>query len=525
MMRRITKWDGSGARILFFKCSVFLQSCRAMAALSPTVRAALQSQAAGEEPWEQRFKRIMSTTLKNPSAFRSQPWFTRRDAILEAVLPSRTDPTHEKVLAVVNALVQAKAVRADEGGAIYDALLQRVGRYNSGNVQSNLDRLVQDVREAVAVKAEEDRRGLSMGSLVAFNGFLSTLPSTVSHGQNDYVGFIGALRQLVAEVPQTLVYKTGPFFYFQTSRQGLQTVNLTKAFQNLSALWGVSSPSQSGVATAALLTPNTRLLLLLVAPFTDARTVSGDTYLGHLLTLYREALRNARMDELTYSEITDVAKATGQEGRALQGTLNFLVTQNTKRMPEDRQLTPYETAVLRFLQKAVQLQLARDPRQRPNSALDAVVADLEPSFYSKHQYFITRVMDYFHRTAALNPRYFYGIVRNKHWTPPPGFYTGDFEIPDVTNDSFYWDEEEEGQWGQAAAAERSGSEEADYLADYHNTFNDTELKNEDREWNSLVDMMARWKTHRDTQKEYDEDSDKESSMSLSNPFRHLQPQF
>ncbi|AAB53753.1 pIIIa [Murine mastadenovirus A] len=494
-----------------------------MAALSPTVRAALQSQAAGEEPWEQRFKRIMSTTLKNPGAFRSQPWFTRRDAILEAVLPSRTDPTHEKVLAVVNGLVQAKAVRADEGGAIYDALLQRVGRYNSSNVQSNLDHLVQDVREAVAMKAQEERG--SMGSLVALNGFLSTLPSTVNHGQSDYVGFVGALRQLIAEVPQTLVYRTGPFYYFQTSRQGLQTVNLTKAFQNLSALWGVTTSAQTPMATAALLTPNTRLLLLLVAPFTDSRTVNGDTYLGHLLTLYREALRDARLDEITYSEIRDVARATGQDdSRALQSTLNFLVSQQTKRLPEDVFLTPQQTTVLRYLQKAIELQHAREPHERADRLLDAVVADLEPSFYSKHRHFITKLLDYFQRAAALNPHYFMSIVKNKHWTPPPGFYTGDFELPEVVHDSFQWDDTEDGAWSRPLAEQVNEEEpNTDYLAEYRSAFSDNrEEKNQKKEWESLVDMMARWKTHRQSALDLDDEIEE---LSSTNPFKHLQPQF
>ncbi|ACJ14511.1 pIIIa [Murine adenovirus 3] len=498
-----------------------------MAYLSPTVRAALQSQAAGEEPWEQRFKRIMSTTLKNPSAFRSQPWFTRRDAILEAVLPSRSDPTHEKVLAIVNALVQTKAVRADEGGAIYDALLQRVGRYNSSNVQTNLDRLVQDVREAVAVKAQEDRQGGSMGSLVALNGFLSTLPSVVSHGQNDYIGFLNALRQLVAEVPQTLVYKSGPFFYFQTSRQGLQTVNLTKAFQNLSSLWGVTTPAQNTAPSAALLTPNTRLLLLLIAPFTDSHTVSGDTYLGHLLTLYRETLRDTRTDELTYAEIQNVARATGQnDARALQSTLNFLVSQNTKRLPEDVKLTPQQEAILRFLQKAIQIEHNRDPQRRPDLVIDAVVGNLEPSFFNKHRHFVTKVLDYFHRAAALNPPYFYSIIKNKHWNPPPGFHTGHFELPDVVNEGYQWDdldEEDIGAWGPAVPQEEG--QKPDYLSEYKAEFSEAgNKKNENREWDNLVDMMERWKTHRQVQKEMDDGSETDFSLD-SNPFRHLQPQF
>ena len=89
------------------------------------------------------------------------------------------------------------------------------------------------------------------------------------------------------------VYQSGPDYFFQTSRQGLQTVNLSQAFKNLQGLWGVRAPTGDRATVSSLLTPNSRLLLLLIAPFTDSGSVSRDTYLGHLLTLYREAIGQA----------------------------------------------------------------------------------------------------------------------------------------------------------------------------------------------------------------------------------------
>lgn len=195
--------------------------------VDPAMLAALQSQPSGVTPsddWAAAMDRILALTTRNPEAFRQQPQANRFSAILEAVVPSRTNPTHEKVLAIVNALTESKAIRKDEAGLIYNALLERVARYNSTNVQANLDRLTTDVREAVAQR-ERFMHDTNLGSQVALNAFLSTLPANVPRGQEDYVSFISALRLLVAEVPQSEVYQSGPDYFFQTSRQGLQTVN------------------------------------------------------------------------------------------------------------------------------------------------------------------------------------------------------------------------------------------------------------------------------------------------------------
>lgn len=71
-------------------------------ATDPAVRAALQSQPSGlnsTDDWRQVMDRIMSLTARNPDAFRQQPQANRLSAILEAVVPARANPTHEKVLA------------------------------------------------------------------------------------------------------------------------------------------------------------------------------------------------------------------------------------------------------------------------------------------------------------------------------------------------------------------------------------------------------------------------------------------
>ncbi|ALE30391.1 pIIIa [Simian adenovirus 16] len=512
-------------------------------ASDPAVAAAQQSQPSGvtaSDDWGAAMERIMALTARHPEAFRQQPQANRFSAILEAVVPSRTNPTHEKVLTIVNALVDNKAIRKDEAGQIYNALLERVARYNSTNVQANLDRLTTDVKEAVAQR-ERFFRESNLGSLVALNAFLSSQPANVPRGQEDYVNFISALRLMVTEVPQSEVYQSGPDYFFQTSRQGLQTVNLSQAFKNLQGLWGVKAPLGDRATISSLLTPNTRLLLLLIAPFTDAQSVSRDSYLGHLLTLYREAIGQARVDEQTFQEITSVSRALGQEDTgSLEATLNFLLTNRRQKLPPQYALNTEEERILRYVQQATSLYLMREG-ETPTTALDLTARNMEPSFYAAHRPFINRLMDYLHRAAALNPEYFTNAILNPHWLPPPGFYTGDFDLPEA-NDGFLWDHSADSLFSptRVAGKKESGDElplstveealaqgssslpaslrssvssrrvsrprlqgESDYLNDplLLPTREKNQLPNNAVE--SLVDKMNRWKTYAQEQREWE----------------------
>lgn len=549
----------------------------------PALLANLQSQPAGinaSDDWLAAIDRIMALTTRNPEAFRQQPQANRFSAILEAVVPSRTNPTHEKVLTIVNALVESKAIRRDEAGLIYNALLERVARYNSTNVQSNLERMTTDVKEALAQK-ERFFRESNLGSQVALNAFLSTLPANVPRGQEDYVSFISALRLLVAEVPQSEVYQSGPDYFFQTSRQGLQTVNLSQAFKNLQGMWGVKAPAGERATISSLLTPNTRLLLLLIAPFTNSSTISRDSYLGHLITLYREAIGQAQVDEQTYQEITNVSRALGQEDTgSLEATLNFLLTNKRQKIPSEFTLSAEEERILRYVQQSVSLYLMREG-STASSALDMTARNMEPSFYSAHRPFINRLMDYFHRAAAMNSEYFTNAILNPHWLPPSGFYTGEFDLPEA-DDGFLWDDVSDSIFSPVSGRftkKESGDElplpsieaasrgespfpslssassgrvsrprlpgESDYL-------NDPILKPSRKKnfpnngMESLVDKMKRWKTYAQEQREWednqvrpipppsqrwredpDDSADDSSVLDLggagTNPFAHLRP--
>ncbi|QIZ64187.1 pIIIa [Guinea pig adenovirus] len=414
-------------------------------AADSALRAVLQAKASGDSNWDEVMRRVLSLTTGN-AHFGNLPRATRFDTILEAVVPSRTDPTHEKLVAVVNLLISGGAVRPDEAAQIYTALLDRVSKYNSQNVQSNLDRLVTDVREAVAVRERQMAAG-NVSSLVALNAFLGTLPATAERGgQADYVSFVSALRIMVSEAPQSMVYRSGPDTYFQTSRHGTQTVNLTRAFANLAPLWGVAAPADGAATVGNLLTPNTRLLLLLVAPFTDANSLSRDSYLGHLVNLYREAIGVTHLEERTFREVTEVSRALGQEdqGQTLQQTLNFLLTRRAAPRRGNVRLSEQETRLLRFVQGAVR-DLMFNEGYAPSDAIDRASRLLEDGTYEPHAWFLDYVFDYFHRAAAMSPDYFVQAVLSPQWVPPPGFFDRQFVFPEddppaSSSGSLVWDD-------------------------------------------------------------------------------------
>lgn len=521
----------------------------------------MQTQPTRDDGWEEVIKRVLSLTKEGSRNFSNQPLANRMQMILEAVVPSRRDPTHEKVLSIVNALIETKAIRRDEAAGVFDALLHRVSKYNSQNVQTNLERLAGDVREAVSQRVRVAANNL--GSLAALNAFLATQPANVERGQENYTGFVSALRLLVTEVPSTEVYQSGPSYYLQSSRNGTQTVNLTSAFENMRPLWGVHAPTAERLSISSLLTPNTRLLLLLVSPFTDSVSVKRDSYLGYLLTLYREALGQAHLDERTLEEVTSVSRAFGDQDIAnLQATLNFLLTNRQKKLPQHYELTPHEERILRYVQQAVSMRLMQD-RMSPSDALDITMRNMEPTFYADNRVFVNRLMDYFHRAAATSPDYFINAVLNPRWVPPEGFYTGVYDFP-LVDDGFVWDDfdsslaatpsfqklkrrfedEDAGSPISAAAVSRSStpalgasaSASSPSPGDFFGLM-ENESKNNQKNFNSEMETLAskfqRWRTYKNEVESDDgmdapdkflkfEGSGMRGCAGL-NPFSHLAP--
>lgn len=496
-------------------------------AVNPVKLASLQADSTANNDWSAVFERVMSLS-QGRSGFGTQPFANRLNAILEAVVPARKNPTHEKVLAIVNALRETGAIRREEVAGVYDALLQRVSKYNSTNAQANLSTLVGDVREAVAQQVRHAEENL--GSLAALNGFLSTLPANVPRGQADYTGFVSALRLLTAEVPSTLVYQAGPDYFLQSSRNGTQTVNLTSAFRNLADLWGVRAPSSERLAVSSLLTPNTRLLLLLIAPFTDSATVSRDTYLGYLMTLYREALGRVNVNDRTRQEIQAVSRAIGQDESQLEATLNFLLTNRTQVRPVEYALSPAEERVLRYVQQAIALQMSQNGRP-PEEALDAVAANIDTSFYARNRDFVLKLMDFFRRALTASREYFADAIMNPMWLPPEGFFTGIYDFPAARED-YIWDNEEvaagPSQPSSLREAEPKVPQGAAASAKY-------EKSNSSKEISSLSQRLARSWSFRpgfSSMNKYrllGEDSEEEESLRSLGPappkgmFDHLKP--
>lgn len=395
-------------------------------AFNPVKLTSLQVEPSMDDDWRMALSKIMQLESGQSASFASQPFANRLDAILAAVVPARPNPTHAKVLAIVNALAENGAIRKEEVAGVYDALLSRVAKFNSLNVQNNLKTLIGDVREAVAQKVRHEQANI--GSLTALNSFLATQPATVPRGQHDYTGFINALRLLVTEAVNTEVYRAGPEFFLQSSRNGSQTVNLSAAFKNLYGLWGVKAPTQEKLAVSSLLTPNTRLLLLLVSPFTDLQSVSSDSYLGYLLTLYREALGGVNVVNETQEEIKAVSEALGQEPSNVESTLNYLLTNRVDRRPTEHVLSPEQERVLRYLQQAVNIQITHNHRT-PMEALDAVMATVDTTYYARHKAFIMRLIDFLRRALNASRTYFFDAIMNPRWLPPEGFYANAVDFP------------------------------------------------------------------------------------------------
>ncbi|ARQ79750.1 pIIIa [Bat mastadenovirus WIV17] len=511
--------------------------------MNPNALAIYQSQPASQEDWAATFKKVLALTKNNPDNFASQPKANRFNAILETIIPSRSNPTHEKVLCIVNALIDSKAIRKDEAGQMYNALLERVSKYNSTNIQTNLDKLVGDVREVTALKEKSSQ---NVGSMIALNAFLSKLPATVERGQNEYIAFISALRIFVAETPQTEVYQAGPNFYLQTTRNGSQTVNLTRAFDNLKSIWGINSNQASNTSISSLLNPNTRLLLLLMAPFTSNTSIPRGSYVGYLLSLYREALGNTHIEEKTYQEIQEVSRALGQKNSEnLQATLNYLLTNRPKKLPEEYSLTPHEEKILRYIQQAIALYMMQTGATA-TTALDRTASSFEPSFYSQNKGFINKLMGYFYKAAETSSDYFLNAVLNRHWLPPQGFFTGNFDFPEVEDDyiwedfdSALFDREQDkksfsGSIRQHENLSVPGSEPnisrgsvssalgAVGPAPSYSPLPETRVKNKplmNNEIETLADKFARWKTYA---QEYQNNLDTLSGKGF-NAFKHLMP--
>ncbi|QEJ80729.1 IIIa protein [Psittacine adenovirus 3] len=376
-------------------------------------------------------KKIVDSIIVNRSNtaienFRRQPLANKLTALENAVVPPREDETASKVAALVKELIVVGALRPDEGAPVFSDLLTRVHKYNGSNAQTTINTLLRDIRvaQSEAIRGTDVR---SLSNQAVLNAFLSSVPPTVPMGQENFEAFKQTLRLFVNEAPNCVVFRSGPDTMLQVNIRGVNTVNLNAAFSNLRAFWGVVLEGEEiPSSVSSKLSANTRVLMLLLAPFTNATTFSPDTFISALMAIYRDTVSaSLETPEETESEITRLAAETGSVGTDLSQTLGFLLKGKQREIETPRALTPRQTQILRFLQSSLVDRIDANGED-PGAALENIHLSFAPSFYAANGPFIRRLVSYFMIALQHSPSYFREIYANKHWLPPQSFWTQDY---------------------------------------------------------------------------------------------------
>ncbi|AFV70637.1 pIIIa [Bovine adenovirus 6] len=330
------------------------------------------------------------------------------------------------IVSLLKDLVNLQALKPEEVGPIYSDLLIRVHKYNSMNVQNNLQNLVDDIRasQSDAIRMT-DIKSLSNQSIL--NAFLNSLPPTVSMGQHNYEAFKQTLRLFVNETPNAIVFKSGFQTMLQVNISGVHTINLNDAFKNLNSFWGVvlTGDSIPGEISSRL-SANTRVLLYFLAPFTNDNTFTADTFISALMKLYRLTV-SASLDfpEETEWEVAETAHSVGTNSLNLTSTLGYLLKNREDEIVNPKTLSPRQTQILRFVQKSLSDRIDRN-NEDPEEALQTLSYSFAPSFYEENGPFIRRLISYMEIALHNSPTYFREIYSNKFWTPPASFWTQNY---------------------------------------------------------------------------------------------------
>ncbi|QEJ80754.1 pIIIa protein [Amniota adenovirus 1] len=365
--------------------------------------------------------------------FRSQPLANKISALERAVVKPRKDDTPDKVAGLVKELVKRGALTPDEAGPVYSDLLIRVHKYNGSNVQENLAVLTDDIRAAQssAIKL------LDVGSLsnqTVLNSFFSKIGASVPYGQENFEAFKQVLRLFVNEAPNVRVFISGDATILQANIRGVISINLNEAFRNLNNYWGIILEGESipGSITSRL-SSNTRVLLMILSPFTSNNTFTPDSFISYIMGMYRDTISSDyEVEENTESEVFDVARSIGADELDLKHTVGYLIkgVNESAVAPAPRQLTPRQLQVLRYVQDSLADRIDRNGED-PSDALDDIQFSFSPSYYELNGPFIRRLV-HFMRAALINsPSYFREIYSNKYWTPPGSFWSknyADFEL-------------------------------------------------------------------------------------------------
>ncbi|AAA84974.2 pIIIa [Ovine adenovirus 7] len=364
-----------------------------------------------------------SLAIKN---FKSQPFANKLNALESAVVPPRKDDTPEMIANLLKELVALGAIRSDEVGPLYSDLLIRVHKYNSLNVQSNLQTLTGDIKSLQSdIIRSSDIPNLS--NQVVLNTFLNSLPSTVTFGQHNYEAFKQTLRLFVNETPNITVFRSGNDTLIQVNITGIHTINLNDAFKNLKNFWGIVLTGEfiPGDITSRL-TANTRVLLYFLAPFTNDNTFTPDTFLALLMKLYRLTVSSALdFEEETEAEVENVAQQIGSTSADFTKTLGYLLKNKEESFSPPKSLSPRQLGILRFIQKSLVDKIDRN-NEDPWDALETLSYSFSPSFYEANGPFIRRLITYMEFALRNSPTYFREIYSNKYWIPPNSFWTQNY---------------------------------------------------------------------------------------------------
>lgn len=365
--------------------------------------------------------------------FRQSPYTNRVIALEEGIVPTKVNDTPRVVRDILKDLIATGAVSPEEFGPLYSTLLQRVQKYNSTNVQQNLHVLLEDVRDSqTALLAGQDVRYLSNTSILA--AFLRQLPPVVPLGQQNYLGMQKNVRLLAHEGANVIVYKTGnqTFLQVQSGLDGRPiSVNLSEAFHNLSSLWGVQlNGSDIPAHMSSKLSTNTRMLVLLTAPFSSETDYAPDSFIGTLNRLYVETVQDLTAGvENTEREVRSLAMlpTTQEDAEDLKHTLNALLRGRETEVPNvERTLSPREESIVRFMQRFLVNRIDGE-RQEPILALDQLNGSFAPDMYYGNRSFIQRMMEYLRKALVFSPDYFREIYSNKYWVPPSTFWLRDYD--------------------------------------------------------------------------------------------------
>lgn len=237
-------------------------------------------------------------------AFRQQPLANKISVLEKAVVKPRKDDTPDRVAALVKELVKRGALTQEEAGPVYSDLLIRVHKFNGANVQENLAVLTEDIRAAQS-SAIRNVDVSSLSNQTVLNSFFIKIGPSVPYGQDNFEAFKQVLRLFVNEAPGIRVFISGDATILQANVRGVISVNLNEAFKNLYNYWGVILDGERVPGTlTARLTANTRVLMMLLSPFTLNSTFIPDSFISYIMGMYRDTIASDyEVGENTESEV------------------------------------------------------------------------------------------------------------------------------------------------------------------------------------------------------------------------------